>query len=231
MQRPLRQHTETVAALRSALFRFCALDVAACSKLKFTFTFTCMGERMDSCVCVCMWVRVHWCIHAHMYTRMRECLCMCHMPLCLYVCIFVSMHACVYIYIYKIRNSALLLHRIYIYIIHIYAFLLHTAAVFHNSGTFILRSTDGYLILVWSNMIHNAHFVFNFEYALLDPVSCCTWTFNSAHRTAAAYRPTLYTRRCCHNSQSASSHDTVNVVCKWWCLERHSTLPYDNMAT
>jgi len=33
VQRPLRQHTETVAALSSALFRFCALDIVACSKL------------------------------------------------------------------------------------------------------------------------------------------------------------------------------------------------------
>ena len=44
-------------------------------------------------------------------------------------------------------------------------------------------------------------------------------------------RLTLYNRRCCHISQSASSHHTVNVIYKWWWLERHSTLPYDNMAT
>ena len=183
---------KTVAALSSALFRFCALDVVACSNLTFTCTFTWMGERMDSCVCVFTWVRVHWCIHAYMYTSMRECLRMCHLRLCLYVCIFVSRHACVcvYIYIYTIRISAAQ----YIYKIHIYAFLLHSGAVFHSSGTFILRSTDGYLAFVYLNMIYTAHFVFTFITALLDPVSCCTWTGNSVHHTAAAYRPTLYTR-------------------------------------
>ena len=105
--------------------------------------------------------------------------------------------------------------RVCIYTIRISKFLLHSGAVFHSSGTFILRSTDGYLAFVYLNMIHTAHFVFTFGTALLDPFSCSTSTGNNAHHTAAAYRPTLYTGRCCHISQSASSHDTVNVVCMW----------------
>ena len=31
----------------------------------------------------------------------------------------------------------------------------------------------------------------------------------------------LHNRRCCHNSQYASSHRTVNVIYRWWCVERH----------
>ena len=145
VQRPLRQHTKTVAALSSALFRFCAIDVVACSNLTFTCTFTWMGERMDSCVCVCTWVRVHWCIHAYMHTSMRECLRMCHLRLCLYVCIFVSMHACVRVCVCVC---------IYIYIYIQFVFLLYSGAVFRSSGTFILRSIDGYLAFVYLNDTH-----------------------------------------------------------------------------
>jgi len=118
-----------------------------------------MGGWMVVCVCV----HVHWCIHAYMYTSMRENLRMCHLRLCLYVCIFVRMLTCVcvcvcvylylYIYIYIYTNT-----HIYVYI---YIFLLHNGAVFHSSGTFILRSTDGYLAFVCLNMTHTAHFVFN----------------------------------------------------------------------
>ena len=71
---------------------------------------------------VCL--RVHAYIHAYMYTSIRECLRM--LSASVFVC--VRMNICVYT-------------------IHIYAFRLYSAAVFHGSYTFILRSTDGYLDL------------------------------------------------------------------------------------
>jgi len=97
----------------------------AFSRLNFSFTsnFTCMDEWMECYVCVCVFV--HACIHTHMYKSMRECLRMCYLRLCLYVWIYVRRNVCVYTF-------------------HIYAFRLYSGAVFHGSGTFILRSTDGY---------------------------------------------------------------------------------------
>ena len=154
---------------------------------------------MDGWFCVCVWVRVLACIHTYMYTSMRECLSMCYLRLCLYVWIYECM--CVYIS--------------YLYI------SMYSGAVFHGSGTFILRSTDGYLA---------THFVFNICTGVLDRVSCSIWTGNSAYHTAAVCPPKVYTRRCCHISQSASSHATEKLNYKCWCFERHSTLPYDNMA-
>jgi len=105
-----------------------------CFRLNFSFTsnFTCMDEWMDGCVCLF----VHACIHTHMYKSMRECLRMCYPRSCMYMWIYVRMNVCVYTF-------------------RIYAFRLYGGAVFHGSGTFILRSTDGYLA---------AHFVFNIWY-------------------------------------------------------------------
>ena len=148
-------------------------------------------------------VFVHACIHIYTYKSMRECLRMCYLRLSLYVWIYKRMNVCVYT-------------------IHIYAFLLYSEAVFHGSGTFILRSTVEYLA---------AHFVFNIW----------LWTTGSCHslhqnlqqctsRRCACPLP-FYNRPCCHISQSASSHDREYVIYKCWCFERHSTFPYDNMAT
>jgi len=72
--------------------------------------------------------------------------------------------------------------------------------------------------------------VTQFVTVLLDRVSSFTWTGNRVHHITDACHLPLYTRRYCHSSQSASSHNTVNIIYKW-CLARHSTLPYDNMAT
>ena len=186
---------------------------------------------MVSCVSEC--ALVHPCLyvykHAWMSPHVSYASVFVGVHICKYACMCVCV--CIYIYIYNSYFRISAAQYIYIYIIHIYAFLLHSGAVFHSSGTFIFGSTDGYLAFVYLNMIYTAHFVFTFSTALLDPVSCCTWTGNNAHHTATAYHHTLYTRRCYNISQFASSHDTVNVVCKWWCLERHSALPYDNMAT
>ena len=152
MQRHLRQHTETVAALSSALFRLCTLDVVACSNLKFIVT--CMDGRMDGCLCVCACSLMHPCLYVYKHAWKSPNVSSASVFVRVHICTYAYMCVCVFVYIYKIRISAFLLHSIYI-------FLLHNGAVFHSSGTFILRSTDGYLAFVCLNMTHTAHFVFN----------------------------------------------------------------------
>ena len=62
------------------------------------------------------------CIHANMYTTICECLSAHVLSASVFVCVNICR-----------------------YTVHIYAFRLYSAAVFDGSGTFILRSTDGYL--------------------------------------------------------------------------------------
>ena len=145
------------------------------------------------CVCLCMRASIPICIKA----------CVNYLRLCLYVWIYVRMNICVYTF-------------------HIYAFRLYSGAVFHGSGTFILRSTDGYLA---------AHFVFNIWY--WSTGSCHLLHLNRQQCTSlrCACPLPLYNCHCYHKSQSASSHATEKLIYKCWCFERHSTLPYDNVAT
>jgi len=133
------------------------------------------------CVCVC---GVHACIHTHMYKRMRECLRMCYLRPFMYMRIYERINVCVYTF-------------------HIYAFLLYSGAVFHGSGTFILRGTDEYLA---------AHFVFNIW--CWSTGSCQSLHLNRQQCTSQRCACPLQhsTRHCCHISQSASSHHTENVI-------------------
>jgi len=92
-------------------------NFVACFRLNlsFIFNFTCMDEWMDGCVCLCMRASIPICIKA--------CVNVCACVICVWVCMCEYMNVCVYT-------------------IHIYAFRLYSGAVFHGSGTFILRSTD-----------------------------------------------------------------------------------------
>jgi len=171
----------------------------ACFMLNFSFTsnFTCMDEWIECCVCVCL------CMRASISICIKACVNVCACVICVWVCMCEYMNVCVYT-------------------IHIYAFRLYSGAVFHGSGTFILRSTDEYLA---------AHFVLNIW--CWSTGSCQSLHLNRQQCTSlrCACSLTVFNRPCCHISQSASSHDTEKIIYKCWCLESHSTIPYDNMAT
>jgi len=135
---------------------------------------------VDGVLCVCVCVFVHPCIHTYMYKRMRDCLRMYYLLLSLYVWIYVRMNVCVYTF-------------------HIYECRLYSGAVFHDSGTFILRSTDEYLA---------ANFVLNIW--CWSTGSCHSLHLNRQQCTSisCACSLTVYNRPCCHICQSACSHDT-----------------------
>ena len=154
----------------------------ACCRLNFIFTFasafTCMDE-VDGWLYV--WVRVHTCIHTYMYTSMNECLRMCYLRLCLYVWLYVRMTVCVHT-------------------IHIYTFRLYSGAVFHGYGTFILRSTDGYLALCGIKCDINRTLCF--QHLVLVRVSWCNLN-----------RQQCTSHRCCLPSLSHSPLLPHQSVC------------------
>ena len=147
---------------------------------------------------------------------------------CVCVCVSACACACVHPYLYVYKHAWMSVHVLSASVfvcVNIWMYLCISAvqwSCISRLWHFQFEKPDGYLA---------AHFVFNIWY--WSTGSCQLLHLNrqqcTSHRCACPL--TLYTRRCCHISQSASSHDTENVIYRCWCLKRHSTLPYDNMAT
>jgi len=111
------------------------------------------------------------------------CLRMCYLRLCLYVWLYVRMTVCVHT-------------------IHIYTFRLYSGAVFHGYGTFILRSTDGYLALCGIKCDINRTLCF--QHLVLVRVSWCNLN-----------RQQCKSHRCCLPSLSHSPLLPHQSVCFW----------------
>ena len=147
-------------------------------------------------------VFVHACSHTHMHKSMRECLRMCYLRLNL--CVNIWTYECMCIYNSYLRISAVQWTCI--------SRLWHFHFEMHR---WIFSCTLCFNIWCWSTgLCQSLH---------LNRQQCTS-------QSCACPLPHS-TRHCCHISQSASSHDTVNVIYLCWCLEHYSTLPYDNMAT
>jgi len=151
-----------------------------------------MSAWMVFCVCEfeCMRASIPICLQAWM----NACEC--------FICVCV----CVWIYVRM---------KVYVYTIHIYAFRLYSGTVFHGYGTFILRSTYGYL--AFCGIKWDINCTLCFQHLVLNRVSWCNLNRQQCTSHRCCLPSLTHTRRRCHISQSASSHDTVNVIYKWWC--------------